>query len=126
MSPLSGAISSVELTVQLLVSVLTTLGGYIMATVILLCLAAVTLVTEFWWIEAVYRHFPILASDSSSTVAPTSEGLSPPTSGSQPGVVAWLKREKADWAEFARLPIFYSTPPCGEDHLCTPSTPDRR
>lgn len=93
---------SYEADVQLFVSVLTSTIGYIQTTLVLLSIAMVTLVTEFIWIQVVYRNFPILAmetshKDSSSTTR---------TSGT--GVADWLKREKQDWAEFSRLPIFFS------------------
>ena len=87
---------------QLFVSVLTSTIGYIQTTLVLLSIAIVTLVTEFIWIQVVYRNFPILAVDTSN------KNSSNTTRISGPGVANWLKREKQDWAEFSRLPIFFS------------------
>ena len=86
---------------QLFVSVLTSTIGYIQTTLVLLTIAVVTLVTEFIWIQVVYRNFPILAVDSSHK--DTSSMRTSVTS-----VTDWFKREKQDWAEFSRLPIFFS------------------
>jgi iron-regulated transporter 1 len=49
----------------------------------------------------VYRKFPVLSSPTSNT---TPSG----TRNSGSGVLNWVKREKEDWAEFTRLPIFFS------------------
>jgi len=87
---------------QLFVSVLTSTIGYIQTTLVLLTIAVVTLVTEFIWIQVVYRNFPILAMDTSNKDSATT------TRNSGPGVANWLKREQQDWAEFSRLPIFFS------------------
>ena len=82
-------------------SVLTSTIGYIQTTLVLLSIAMVTLVTEFIWIQVVYRNFPILAVDSSHK--DTSSMRTSVT-----GVADWFKREKQDWIEFSRLPIFFS------------------
>jgi hypothetical protein len=82
--------------------VLTSTIGYIQTTLVLLSIAMVTLVTEFIWIQVVYRNFPILAMDTSN------KDSSSTTRTSGGGVANWLKREKQDWAEFSRLPIFFS------------------
>lgn len=89
---------------QLLVSLMTSLGGYMIATTALLSMTVLTLMTEFWWIEVVYRRFPMLALDHRQ--ARGGDGEDAPRG--RGGWVGWLEREKADWAEFARLPIFFS------------------
>lgn len=70
-------------------------------TIVLLSAAVLTLMTEFLWIEVVYRKFPVLATPRNRAEA------SRETSRGQ-GVVRWLKGEKEDWVEFSRLPIFFS------------------
>jgi hypothetical protein len=62
-----------------------------------------TLITEFIWIEIVYRKFPILATEGKKSPTESSE-----RGGRSSGVVSWIKREKEDWKEFTQLPIFFS------------------
>jgi hypothetical protein len=69
---------------------------------VLLSIAVLTLVTEFIWIEVVYRNFPVLSDDTSR------HQLSSTARSNGTGVVRWIKREKEDWLEFSRLPIFFS------------------
>lgn len=95
----------------MLVSLLTATVGYTITSTILLSLALITLVSEFWWIEVVYRRFPVLTSnqarqtdDESSPVATLSS-----SEARSRGAVGWFERERKDWAEFIRLPIFFST-----------------
>jgi iron-regulated transporter 1 len=80
---------------------LTTTTGYITTTILLLSAALVTLITEFLWIEVVYRKFPVLAIPRDREAASRQS-----TAGN--GVMRWFKREKEDWIEFSRLPIFFS------------------
>jgi iron-regulated transporter 1 len=88
---------------------MTTFFGYPKATLILLGLALTTFLAEFWWIEIVYNRFPILRDNRSRGPASTLEnGGRDSRVWSGESIKGWLKREKADWAEFAGLPIFAS------------------
>jgi iron-regulated transporter 1 len=88
---------------QLFVSILTSTIGYFRTTLVLLSVALITLITEFIWIEVVYRKFPVLGI-SRSTIGSASSAVRE----SAPGFIGWIKREKQDWTEFSRLPIFFS------------------
>lgn len=75
------------------------------------------MITEFWWIQVVYDCFPVLALERVLQSRP-SEAETEPEQGVSTRqarrlsrvdkVVEWMARERSDWAEFARLPIFYS------------------
>ncbi|RSH91224.1 hypothetical protein EHS25_009523 [Saitozyma podzolica] len=102
-----------KLIAPLFVSVLSTFGGYLFATTILLLWVAVTCAAEYFWIEVVYRRFPVLAEGEEAKAltrlptAPTSSDSRLPSMWRQAG--KWWKRERGDWAEFIRLPIFASS-----------------
>ncbi|WWD03413.1 hypothetical protein V865_001465 [Kwoniella europaea PYCC6329] len=122
-----------KLTAPLLVSLVTSTGGYPLATVLLLAMSAVTLVTEYWWIQVVYNHFPVLDRETAhfshdqeelrlleedndvrdSTVQDTE------SSTGTGGIWKKLEMEKQSWLEFIRLPIFFSSTSMALIHLTT-------
>jgi iron-regulated transporter 1 len=92
------------------VSLLTTFYGYSVATAILLGLALSSFVAEFWWIEVVYKRFPVLQE---STRLDREDRPFNPVEGARRnwrGFREWGTSEIDDWAEFIRLPIFASEP----------------
>ncbi|WVF65846.1 hypothetical protein IAT40_000583 [Kwoniella sp. CBS 6097] len=131
-----------KLVAPLVVSLMTSLGGYPFATAILLGLSLWTSATEYLWIKVVYDHFPVLErrkaqSASASGDADAEEiallaqdrGDGPVTNESteragedyqEPKtVMERLQREKRDWVEFIRLPIFFSSSSMALIHLTT-------
>jgi hypothetical protein len=104
---------------QLFVSLLTTTTSYLTTTTILLAISLLTLITEFYWIKVVYERFPILRAEADDKAAGLQregneemyirpETRVPRRPQGWGGVVEWIQREKSDWTEFARLPIFCS------------------
>lgn len=79
--------------------------GYPTTTIVLLSAILLTMLTEFWWIEIVYRCFPDLATER---VRKPAEVESETRGHGVQSALQWLRREKADWLEFSRLPIFFS------------------
>jgi hypothetical protein len=76
-----------------------------------------TLLTEFWWIQIVYNCFPVLAQErikeqSRGNDTNDLDRITTAPLRASPGPLEkakrWAKRERADWADFASLPIFYS------------------
>nr|XP_019044413.1 solute carrier family 40 (iron-regulated transporter), member 1 [Kwoniella bestiolae CBS 10118]OCF23343.1 solute carrier family 40 (iron-regulated transporter), member 1 [Kwoniella bestiolae CBS 10118] len=122
-----------KLSAPLLVSLLTSTGGYPLATIVLLGMSLVTLATEYWWIQVVYNHFPVLERRASHTghdgeeqgLLQESENDDHEPLGDTQGSVTprgiWgkLEREKQDWLEFIRLPIFFSSTSMALIHLTT-------
>lgn len=90
--------------VQLAVSVLTTALGYLVTTALLLGLAVLSAVTETLWVAVVYERFSVLSDG-------LNHNLVAPRDSTSDGDASWTARfqqEKADWVEFARMPIFAS------------------
>ncbi|ORY33734.1 Ferroporti-1 [Naematelia encephala] len=108
----------------LFVSLLTTFTGYIWATTTLLVLSLATLVLEYWWIQVVYRGFPVLAHPEDDTAdhdgsSVGQEDRTPIPKSIMDKAAAWARRERSDWAEFTRLPIFHSSVAIATIYLTT-------
>jgi iron-regulated transporter 1 len=90
----------------------------------------VTAIAEYLWIQVVYSRFPILASHSGSVLAERASvdaemtvGCENPARSLNGRVASWLGMERADWAEFAKLPIFCSEcRPCATTYLWAKNT----
>ncbi|WVQ93477.1 hypothetical protein IAU59_000551 [Kwoniella sp. CBS 9459] len=140
-----------KLVAPLVVSLMTSLGGYPAATGVLLGLSGLTSVTEYLWIKVVYDHFPILdrkkkapasatasASDQTEEIglleradqeededrALTHAGVEIQDDDEDhqraPATIRErLRREKRDWLEFIRLPIFFSSSSMALIHVTT-------
>jgi len=86
---------------------------------VLFALALMTLVMEYLWIRVVYKRFPILCEQKqehgySRAVEDEAEGSGAAVPGR--GLKRWIVRERDDWAEFIRLPIFASEFCRKDDH----------
>jgi iron-regulated transporter 1 len=110
---------------QLFVSLLTTLFGYTTATLTLLALAIGSFALEYWWIEVVFKRFPMLQNEEPSrrdneTQSPSSPDITPPQRQfSIENAMSWLRHERDDWLEFARLPVFASSLAIASIYLTT-------
>ena len=102
---------------QLAVSLLTTLYGYSTTLAILTGWVILTCLAEYAWVQVVYRQLPALSLapvQLQHLTRAASDG-----SGGEAGVsrssvarnFTWFEQQKADWAEFMRMPIFASTSP---------------
>jgi hypothetical protein len=89
---------------QLFVSLLTTWRGYSFASLVLLCMALLSFAAEFWWIEVVYKRFPVLHDQFRHRDHEQREA----GGAERRNWRGWLEMEIKDWIEFARLPIFCS------------------
>nr|XP_019003201.1 solute carrier family 40 (iron-regulated transporter), member 1 [Kwoniella mangroviensis CBS 8507]OCF66662.1 solute carrier family 40 (iron-regulated transporter), member 1 [Kwoniella mangroviensis CBS 8507] len=122
-----------KLTAPLLVSLLTSTGGYPLATTVLLGMSAASLATEYWWVQVVYNHFPVLDretaqsshdeeelglleedNDAGDSIAQDTE-----SSNGTGGIWKRLEMEKQSWLEFIGLPIFFSSTSMALIHLTT-------
>lgn len=75
-------------------------------------MALFSFVTEWIWIQVVFKRFPILSGDRDErpeveSFTAFSRGAKGPTRSWQ----TWWRREKEDCLEFSRLPIFASEYP---------------
>ncbi len=91
---------------QLFVSLLTTTTGYSTATTCLLSMALFSFATEYFWIQVVFKRFPILQYEDRTPHDGRLDRCDH-SKGGGGSWNAWAKQEKADWIEFSRLPIFY-------------------
>ncbi|OCF38724.1 solute carrier family 40 (iron-regulated transporter), member 1 [Kwoniella heveanensis CBS 569] len=112
-----------KLIAPLVVSLMTSFGDYPLATGVLFGLSILSCATEYLWIKVVYDHFPVLerqkgyrsTSDESRPLTRSAvEGQSVPRR-----MIEWLAREKRDWTEFVKLPIFFSSSSMALIHLTT-------
>lgn len=120
-----------KLVSPLLVSFLTVVWGYEVAVGILLAFTVVTAATESVWIGVVYRCFPALATQNHIAVeAAVGAVLAESTEDGAPEVLViasperttwsqWFAQERADWAEFVRLPVFGSSVAIATIYLTT-------
>lgn len=91
-----------KLCAPLVVSLFTTVVGYPTATGILLAISLATAVTEYAWIGVVYSRFPTLHHQLPTATAECEQAH-------RETWTQWLNRERDDWTEFARLPVFGSS-----------------
>jgi len=75
---------------------------------VLLAMALISFVTEFWWIEVVFNRFPMLKEEARRKSDPEVSSSDPAPSIRRKGFMEWLRSEIRDWTEFSRLPIFAS------------------
>ncbi|WOO81090.1 Solute carrier family 40 member 1 [Vanrija pseudolonga] len=121
-----------KLVSPLLVSFLTVMWGYEVAVAILLAFTVVTAATESVWIGVVYRCFPALSrQDHGAVEAAVGHVVAESTEDGAPEVLViaapttrrtwsqWFAQEKADWAEFVRLPVFGSSVAIATIYLTT-------
>ncbi|KAK1925025.1 Ferroporti-1 [Papiliotrema laurentii] len=94
-----------KLVAPLFVSLLTTWRGYSFASLVLLCMALLSFAAEFWWIEVVYKRFPVLHDQFRHRDHEQREA----GGAERRNWRGWLEMEIKDWIEFARLPIFCSS-----------------
>ncbi|WWC64337.1 uncharacterized protein I303_106947 [Kwoniella dejecticola CBS 10117] len=126
----------IKLVAPLMVSLLTSLGGYPLATGVLLGFSVLTCGTEYIWIKVVYNHFPVLGHKKESFADDQEEiglletgregeesvgdgGRTQSIRGGSRSLVERLQSEKQDWMEFIRLPIFFSSTSMALIHLTT-------
>lgn len=86
---------------QLVVSLCTSLLSYHPTLLLLSLWVLCTCIAEYAWIHVVHRNLPVLARppDKHHVRLEGAEGG---------GVGGWWASQRADWAEFMRMPIFAS------------------
>lgn len=101
-----------KLLAPLWTSLLTTAASYTFAVAFLMGFAALTLAFELWWIQVVFKKFPILAETDRPVKALTAgeagqQTATPADAQSRPKhrILALYH----DWAEFAKMPVFASS-----------------
>lgn len=92
-------------------SLLTTISGYSIAAVCLLTMALFCYGIEYFWIEVVFKGFPILQSDEDGRPEEEIPARRQRRLGTRQNWKGCLEQEKEDWMEFSRLPIFCSERP---------------
>ena len=106
-----------KLLAPLFVSLLTTTASYIFAVAFQMGLAAATLLFELFWIQVVFKYFPVLSVNVDCF--PNLQGGEADSSLAEGAAIAAAVVDKkkpksydkftailADWKEFSRMPVF--------------------
>lgn len=102
-----------KLLAPLFTSLLTTVASYTFATTFLMGFAGTTLLFEIFWVQVVYRTFPILQQSDRGVPEPmeavdleTPSATAPET---QKAFSHHLFSTFRDWQEFSKMPVFASS-----------------